>query len=240
MRTVKLNWKATALSALAAVAMSCPLQTSAAVKDVMCVKTNTGEYYPVVRVSMMVVPDGGSTFEIVLKDGVGSTGVESISFEKHQEDVDFSKYTLDSNGNAPIDFTKKIYLMTSTGKYFTFATLPSLQAQEGTGLIDVVSGSTTEANVASVYFYRGDDPEGAAGLTTPYAEERLQLLTPISQQLTISGCGEASVAVLYGLDGRMIGKAPVVEGVSSIQVGHLMAGTYIVKVGNKSLSFNKR
>ena len=53
-------------------------------KNVMCLKTNTGQYIEMARVSMMVVPDGGSTFEIVVKDGEGATNVESISFEKHE------------------------------------------------------------------------------------------------------------------------------------------------------------
>lgn len=240
MTTNKQNSKALLMGALMAGAMACGLTASAAVRNVMCVKTSSGQYFPVVRVSMMVVPDGGDTFEIVLKDGQGEAGVTSVSFEKHQEDVDFSRYNLDSNGNLPIDYTKKIYLMTSTGRFFTFATLPQLEAQEGTGLMDVRSGSTVETGVEQVYFYRGDDPEGAAGLTTPWTEERLQLITPISQQLTLSGCGDAAVAVLYGLDGRMIGKAAVVDGVSTLQVGYLDAGTYIIKVGQKTLRFNKR
>jgi hypothetical protein len=70
MRTVKQRWKTFAITAILAAGIGCPLGASAAAseKEVMCVKTNTGKYFPVVRVSMMVIADGASTFEIVLKD----------------------------------------------------------------------------------------------------------------------------------------------------------------------------
>ena len=90
MRTVKQSWKTVALAAVAAVFMAAPSQ--AAVQDVMCIKTNTGNYFPILRVSMMVVPDGANTFDIVLKEneGQGEAGVTSISFEKQPKSVEAS------------------------------------------------------------------------------------------------------------------------------------------------------
>lgn len=242
MRKTLLNWKAGFVSVLLAAGMACPSMALAAVKNVMCVKTNTGNYFPVVRVSMMVIPDGGNTFEIVLKDGKGEANVSEISFEKHEEDIDFNKYKESSEGSSYIDVSKKIYLMTSTGKYFSMKSMPTLEAQQGNDLIDVHCGSEVEKGVANVYFYRGDDVEGAADVRTPFLEpeEKLTLMTPISQQMTISGCGDATTAEVYSAKGIKVGQATVSNGVSTIVVGNLNHGVYVVKVGNKSLKFMKK
>ena len=83
MRTVKQHWKTLTLAAIVAAGLGSATDANAAAskKNVMCVQTNTGNFFPVIRVSMMVVPDGGSTFEIVLKDGQGEAGVQSVSSE---------------------------------------------------------------------------------------------------------------------------------------------------------------
>ena len=215
-------------------------------KNVMCLKTNTGQYIEVVRVSMMVVPDGGSTFEIVVKDGEGAANVESISFEKHQSDIDLSKYNETKEEEPNPDMTKPVFLLTNTGKYFYMKDLPTMTAKDGSSQFDVTVGSTTESNVSFVYFFRGpkEDAETlATGIDTPkavVAEEKLTLMTPISSQMTLSGCGAATEAVLYAADGRQVGEAPVSNGVTTVQVGHLTRGVYFVKVGNKSLKFMKK
>ena len=224
--------------------MLCAYQAVAA--EVMCLKTNAGQYIEVVRVSMMVIPDGGSTFEIVVKDGEGASNVQSISFEKHESDIDLSKYSGSSSGNgeAP-DYSKPFFLMTNTGKYFYMKEKPELIAKEGTDKFDVKVGSTTESNVGKIYFFRGTEEEAGqtAGIDTPktiVAEEKLTLTSPISSQMTLSGCGAAVEAELYAADGRMVGKAPVSNGVTTVQVGHLNRGVYFVKVGKKSLKFMKK
>ena len=84
---IKNRWKPFSLAALMAVGLF-GLSNKADAAKVMCLKTNTGQYIEVVRVSMMVVADGASTFEIVVKDGLGATNVESISFEAHESDID--------------------------------------------------------------------------------------------------------------------------------------------------------
>jgi hypothetical protein len=223
--------------------MLCAYQAIAA--EVMCLKTNAGQFIEVVRVSMMVIPDGGSTFEIVVKDGEGASNVQSISFERHESDIDLSKYSSSSSGSgeAP-DYSKPFFLMTNTGKFFYMKDKPELIAKEGSNNFDVKVGSTTESNVGKIYFFRGTEEEAgqAAGIETPktVAEENLVLTSPISSQMTISGCGAAVEAVLYAADGRMVGKAAVSNGVSTVQVGHLTRGVYFVKVGKKSLKFMKK
>lgn len=226
------------LALLLAAGLANPDPSFGAVKNVMCVKTNTGQYFPVVRVSMMVVPDGGDTFEIVLKDGQGEANVQSVSFEKHAEDVEFNDYRQDDDY---IDLTKKIYLITNTGKYFTLASMPQMVAKAGTELFDVEVGSTTETNVSSVYFYRGDKVEDMASLDDVFAsEEKLTLQTAISTEMQVSGCGDASVAYVFDVRGRIVAEAEVHDGVANVYVGELNASTYILRVGNKALKFVKK
>lgn len=240
MRKSNISWKTLALTALMAAGVACPSEAFAVEKNVMCVKTNTGQYFPVVRVSMMVVADGASTFEIVLKDGKGEAGVESVSFEKHLVDIDFSKYQGGSNGEPYVDLTKKIYLMTSTGKYFLMKTLPTLEPQAGTSLLSVVAGQTTEKDVEYVYFFRGDDDQ--LGIDAPLADrqENLVLMTPVSSELQVSGCGDAAQAWVYASNGQMVAQAPVSNGACTVSVALLPAGTYIFNVGQKSLKFIKK
>ena len=171
--------------------MLCAYQAIAA--EVMCLKTNAGQFIEVVRVSMMVIPDGGSTFEIVVKDGEGASNVQSISFERHESDIDLSKYSSSSSGSgeAP-DYSKPFFLLTNTGKYFYMKDKPELMAKEGTDKFDVKVGSTTESNVGKIYFFRGTEEEAGqtAGIDTPKtvaAEEKLTLMSPISSQMTLSG-----------------------------------------------------
>ncbi len=224
--------------------MLCAYQAIAS--EVMCLKTDKGQYIEVVRVSMMVIPDGGSTFDILVKDGEGAANVQSISFEKHESDIDLSKYSDGSSGNgeAP-DYSKPFFLITNTGKYFYMKEKPELIAKDGSDKFDVKVGSTTESDVAKIYFFRGTEEDAAqtAGIDIPKMvvdEEKLTLMSPISSQMTLSGCGAASEALLYTADGRMVGKAPVCNGVTTIHVGNMKSGVYIVKVGKKSLKFNKK
>ena len=216
-------------------------------KNVMCLKTNTGQYIEMARVSMMVVPDGGSTFEIVVKDGEGATNVESISFEKHESDIDLSKYSGGSSDSDTHDMSKPVFLLTNTGKYFYMKDLPTMTAKDGSSLFDVIVGSTTEPDVSFVYFYRGDADKVedviASGIDKPRVlpgDEQLRLTTPISSEMTISGCGAATEAIVFATDGRMVAESTVSNGITTIHVAHLRRGVYVVKVGNKALKFFKK
>lgn len=251
MRTVLQRWKTLVLTTMvvAGLGSSASILAAASNQNVMCVKTNTGKYFPVVRVSMMVIPDGGSKFDILLKDGEGEAGVESISFEKHTESVDFSLYQTESDGSAYIDLTKPVYLYTNTGKYWLVKDLPVMKVQEGSSLIDITVGSNEEKGVAAVFFYRGTEDglneavQTATGIQNPAtapAAEKLTLQTPISEQMYISGCGNASTAMIYSLDGKQMTKAPVANGCTVVYVGQLPAGIYVLRVGNKAMKFTKK
>ncbi len=227
------------LSVFMMLALLCPHQIWADSKNVMCVKTNTGQYFPVVRVSMMVIPDGKDVFEIVLKDGVGEKDVSSISFEKHDVDIDFSDYNSSTSGGE-VDLTKKVYLITNTGKFYTFTSIPTLETQSGTDKFTLTQGETTEKDISYVYFLRSNE-DPTVGIKSPVvAEERLTLLTPISHQLQISGCGDAPNASLYASNGAKVSEVKVVNGVATVYVENLSSGIYIVKVGKKALKFIKK
>lgn len=252
MRTVKQRWKTFALAAIVAAGLGCSVDAEAAAKlqNAIGVKTNTGKFFPVVRVSMMVVPDGGDTFEIVLKDGQGEAGVKSISFEKQQVEIDYTLYNEKKEEQPTVDYSKPFYIFTNTGKFWKMKDVqPVLTVQEGTSLMTVTAGNVVEQNVSEIRFFRGTDDEladamknstGIENLATAPAAENLQLQTPISEQMTVSGCGDAAQALVYALDGKQVAAAPVASGVTTIYVGQLPAGVYVLRVGNKALKFTKK
>lgn len=242
---MKLKWKNVLMTVLTCAGLAMAGEASAAVSNVqvMCAKTNTGNYFPVVRISLIAAIDGGDTFEIVMKDGQGEAGIKSITFEKHQESIDFSKYKVPTTSYPSPDFSKKIHLMTNTGQYFTFKSLPTLQPKDDSRFDVIFDGKAVATNVGKVWFYRGDNPDAhlGDGIFTPVVEEeKLQLMSPVDYQLQLSGCGDASQAVVYSVGGKQVAQAGVNYGTTTIQVGHLTHGVYIVKVGNKSLKFVKK
>lgn len=244
MKKIPQNMKVGLLTALLAVGAACPQWASAAEKDVnvWCAKTNTGNYFPLVRVSMMVVPDGASTFDILLKDGAGEAGVQSISFEKHKERLDLDKYKVSSDGTPSIDLSKKCYLFTNTGKFFSLgADKPMLDVQDGSTLMNVTDrkGNVLATDVETVKFFRTNEPSGIREVIVEQ-EEKLTLLTPIGSQMQISGCGDAKVAVVYSLGGSRVAQATVSSGVTTVEVDHLTPGVYVLKVGKKTLQFVKK
>ena len=162
MRTVKQRWKTLAFAAIVAAGLGCSADAEAAAKlqNAIGVKTNTGNFFPVVRVSMMVVPDGGDTFEIVLKDGQGEAGVKSISFEKQQVEIDYTLYNEKKEEQPSVDYSKPFYVFTNTGKFWKMKDAqPVLTVQEGTSLMTVTAGSDVEKNVSEIRFFRGTEEE---------------------------------------------------------------------------------
>lgn len=247
MKKITQHLKVVVLMGIISLGMICAQQASAAEKNVnvRCLKTNTGNYFPLVRVSMMVVPDGGSTFEILLKDGQGEANVSSISFEKHTVLIDLDKYKVPTDGGGTsVDSSKKNYMFTNVGKFFSLGKdKPMLQPIEGKNLFNVTDrdGAVLATDVESVFFYRTNEPESIVGIKPIIAdEEKLVLQTPIGYQMEISGCGDAKTAVVYDMNGRTRTSAPVNAGCSTIVVEELPAGVYIVKVGKKSLKFVKK
>jgi hypothetical protein len=158
MRTVKQRWKLFALAVFVAAGLgvSTDVMAAASKKNVICVKTSTGNYYPVVTVSQLVAVNGGTTFNIVLKDGKKENGIESISFEKHEVEIDFSEYQTNSDGTPYVDMTKPVYMVTSTGKLILMKDLPTMEVQEGSTKFDVKVNGSIEGNLTHVSFYRGN------------------------------------------------------------------------------------
>lgn len=229
---------------LATALVGTPLQTHAQ-KNVMCLKTNTGKYIELCRVRFMTVVDGGNTFDIVVKDGEGARGVTSVSFEKHSSTIDLSQYSTNTDGTAYIDMTLPVWLGTSTGKDYKLSTVSALANVDGKEF-EVIGSGFNEKGVKYVTFYRSKTanvPQAGATAIDPVREgdvEQLQLLTPVHSQLSLSCCGDAKTAILYSSSGKQVGGAAVNDGQTTIFVGNLPAGAYIVKVGNKSLKFIKK
>ena len=238
MKQFKQRWKTGMVAALLTAGLFLPSQTASA-KEVMCLKTNTGQYIEVVRVSMLVIPDGGSTFEIVVRDGEGATGVESITFEKHESDIDLSKYQGGSSATDNIDMTKPVWLVTNTGKQFLVKDVKMLASIDTQGVFEVVTTEGNETGVTSVSFFRREST-GIEKVKEIRNVEQLRLLTPVCSQLALSGCSETGSAVVFALDGKQMTEAPVNNGHTTIFVGNLKAGVYVVKVGNKALKFIKK
>ena len=239
------HFKTTVFSTLllTAACVAVPSAASAASKNVMCLKTNSGQYIELARVSMIVIADGKETFEVVVRDGAGAAGVKSVSFEKHASDIDLSKYQMSSDGTPSIDLTKPIWLIADNGKYYKMKDVKEFTAIEGTNQF-FLKTSAGEEKVKAVKFFRGTEADLKTGIQQPAAmagaEEKLRLSTEVSSSLTIYGCGKAPRAVVYSANGQQVAHAPVANGCSTVQVAHLPAGVYIVKVGNKSLKFLKK
>ena len=168
----------------------------------------------------------------------------------NQEDIDLSKYNEKKEGTQSVDYSKPFYVFTNTGKFWKMKDVrPVLTVQEGTSLMTVTAGSVEEKNVSEIRFFRGTEDElkqnmnatvGIENLAMAPAAENLQLQTPISEQMTISGCGDATQAIVYALDGKQVAAAAVANGVTTIYVGQLPAGVYVLRVGNKALKFTKK
>ncbi len=223
-----------------------PAQEIAAQKNVMCLKTNTNKYIECCRVSMIVVVDGGSTFDILTKDGDGAQGVSSISFEKHSSNIDLTKYGTGSDGLPYVDLTLPVWMQTSTGKNFKLANVSAIAEVDGRMFEVVPKSGANETGVRYVTFYRSktekefQEEATAIDAVKEGDVEQLQLLTPVRSQLSLSCCGDAKTAVVYSLNGTQVGGAEVVDGQTTVYVGDLPAGVYVVKVGKKALKFTKQ
>ena len=225
-----------------------PMQEVSAQKNVMCLKTDKGQYIECCRVSMMATIDGGSTFDILVKDGDGAQGVSSISFEKHSSNIDLSGYQgSNPDGSTYIDVSLPVWLQTDKGDNVKMKDVSMLANVDGS-LYEVMTSGQTYTGVRSVIFYRSKtawnaQSTGGATAINPAKQgdvEQLQLLTPVHSLLSLSGCGDAKTAVVYSMNGMQVGGAAVEGGHTNIDVADLPAGVYVVKVGKKALKFTKK
>lgn len=295
----------TAVSVVALLLVSAQV-SAGELQKIWCLKTDKGQYIEMARVSMLVAVDGQSTFEVVVKNGQGATGVSSVTFEFHESDYDFaaseddfdakatgpwclitdrgdsiamsrvqmlanvdaeSKFEVvtregdgatgvvsarfarglsstsggfkpDNGEQEPETHSGPLYLITDKGVQQPMSNVGMLANIDQSGRFEVVlhdGGSLTE--VESVTFRVGDDP---TAIRQTEAESMLRLQTPVHFELRLSGCGDAHKAYVYDLKGAEVAVAAVADGVTAIQVAHLPAGIYIVKVGAKNLKFTKK
>ncbi len=75
----------------------------------------------------------------------------------------------------------------------------------------------------------------------PEAQEGTALLaSPVSEQLTLTGCKAGTTIHVYHLSGRELYKLETKEGKTEIQVGNLPAGVYLLRVGETTIKFMKK
>lgn len=145
--------------------------------------------------------------------------------------------------NDNIDMSKPIWLVTNTGKHFLVMDVQMMANIDSKGIFEVITTKGNAPGVTSVSFFRCEEkdlPTGIEDAETTTNDGQLQLMTPVNSCLTLSGCGNATEAIVFAANGSQVCQASVVDGTVTVQVAHLPQGVYIVKVGNKALKFTKK
>lgn len=207
-----------------------------------CLITDRNDSIAMSRVSLLAYVDQTGLFEIVTREGEGATDVKQVRFARGLSAASggFRPY---QEGQEPSSSTTgALWLQTDKGDSQPMSNVAMLAHVDANGRFEVVlheGGSMTD--VAYVTFFR----ETETAIEQPKAETggeepMLRLVTPVHFELKLSGCGDAANAVVYDMRGAKMAAAPVSNGTTTISVGHLMTGVYIVRVGNKALKFFKK
>ncbi|MBQ9678245.1 MAG: T9SS type A sorting domain-containing protein [Prevotella sp.] len=207
-----------------------------------CLITDRNDSIAMSRVSLLAYVDQTGLFEIVTREGEGATGVKQVRFARglSEESGGFKPYQ--EGQEQPTSTTGALWLQTNKGDSQPMSNVAMLANVDGSGHFEVVlheGGSMTD--VSYVTFFR----EVETAIQQPKVdvnneEPMLRLMTLVHFELKLSGCGDAANAVVYDLRGAKMAAAPVSNGTTTIAVGHLMTGVYIVRVGNKALKFFKK
>lgn len=208
-----------------------------------CLITDQNDSIAMSRVAFLANVDQTGQFEVVTREGDGATGVKQVRFARglSKESGGFVPYK--EGQEQPVSTTGALWLQTDKGDTQPMSNVAMLANVDNKGHFEVVlneGGSLTD--VRYVTFFR--DTETAIQQpkteTGEGAEETLHLMTPVQFELKLSGCGQAKDAVVYDMRGQKMASAAVVNGTTTIAVGHLITGVYIVRVGNKTLKFFKK
>ena len=198
-----------------------------------CFVTESNDSVAVGRVSMLAHIDGNRLFEILTKYGDGLNGVQSIyitrgvhplsgGFDPDYRDPVVIKGDADGNGIIEVNDIAEIvkHIMGIESDVFKFSEA-DFNDDGKVNVVDLVN-VVHEVNKAQ-------------GKTRP-----MPLMTPVSQQLSLSALGMAEKAILFDMDGNEIRQYDVSNGATTIYVGDLVAGAYRVEIGEKSLLFIKK
>ncbi len=208
-----------------------------------CLITDKNDSIAMSRVAFLAYVDQTGLFEVVTREGEGATDVKQVRFARglSAESGDFKPYQ--EGQEQPSSATGALWLQTDKGDSQPMSNVAMLANVDAKGRFEVVlqeGGSLMD--VAYVTFFR--DTETAIQQpkveTGEEKEPILRLMTPVHFELKLSGCGDATNAVVYDMRGAKMASAPVANGTTTIAVGHLITGVYIVRVGNKTLKFFKK
>lgn len=201
-----------------------------------CLITDRGDSIAMSRVQLLANVDAEGKFEIVTRDGEGATGVKNVRFARglNENSGGFKPYN-DEEEQTPL--SGPLYLITDKGEEQPLSNVSMLANIDQSGRFEVVLLSG--GNLTGVEFVTFSIGNSETAIRKNTADNTLRLLTPVRFELKLSGCGEASTAIVYDMRGMEVASAPVISGTTTIQVGQLPPAVYIVKVGDKKLKFNK-
>ncbi len=194
-----------------------------------CLITDRGDSIAVGRISMLANIDANALFEVVTKYGEGTIGVRTVRFARGLSPlsggfdptyIDLAKKG-DANDDGTIDTDDIIavqnYIFRGPSGNFDF------------GGADANSDGVV--NVADIVIIIN---------TIEVAKDAAPLLTPVRQQLTLSACGPAQMAIVRDVENNEVGQFPVVNGATTLYVEHLTPGAYLVEIGTKTIVFIKK
>ena len=204
-----------------------------------CLITDQNDSIAMSRVQMLANVDDDGKFEIVTRDGQGAVGVRNVRFARGLNEYSggFQPYQEDPEPTEPL--SGPLYLFTDKGDKQPLSNVSMLANIDQQGQFEVVLRSGNNlTGISYVTFNIG--AEGTGIQQQLAVDNMLRPLTPVHSELKLSGCGDALTAVVYDIKGSEVASAPVVSGTTTINVTHLPAATYIVKVGSKALKFIKK
>lgn len=192
-----------------------------------CMITDQNDSIAMSRVSFLAYVDQTGLFEVVTREGEGATDVKQVRFARGLNDESGGFKPYQEGQEQPSSTTGALWLQTDKGDSQPMSNVAMLANVDASGRFEVVlheGGSMT--NVAYVTFFR--DTETAIQQpkveTGEEEEPMLRLMTPVHFELKLSGCGDATNAVVYDMRGAKMASAPVANGTTTIAVGHLMTG----------------
>lgn len=204
-----------------------------------CMITDRGDSIAVSRVQLLANVDQEGTFEVVTRDGVGAVGVRNVHFARGTSADSGGFYPIDDKPEESGVLDGELYMVTNAGAEEPLSNVAMLANIDANGKFEVVLHAGI--NYTGVDYVTFVVKNGGMGIETPREPvNTLTLQTPVRFELKLSGCGDATDAVVYDLRGVKVAAAPVYNGTTTISVAHLPAALYIVRVGDKSLKFTKR
>lgn len=202
-----------------------------------CLITDRGDSIAMSRVQFLANVDAEGKFEIVTRDGGDYTEVRNVRFARglNESSGGFEPYQ-EQQQETPL--SGPLYLITNKGGEQPLSNVSMLANIDQSGRFEVIlHAGNNLTDVEYVTFRVGTDP---VGIRQSAAPNTLRLLTPVHSELKLSGCGDATQAIVYDLKGADVAEAPVVNGTTTISVTHLATGVYVVKIGDKNLKFVKK